>query len=296
MAPVIKTEIKEEPNIQEEGFYDEWERETRLMVENNLLNRTVEQETTVTQSNDDLINQLFDEPHAKIPQPEPNHFKKSSPIATSNQSPIGCHGDILESAKQEHLAAQKKLLSTLLVTGLPIDQDDPFVLTKIFIDLCRHIHINIDSKEIASTGIETVRPNEHNLLVQLTDPQQKENIIRIAQRYKGLKANEFISFLPMALKTKNIHVYPKLTKFYERLRDDAIAYLRDRKLYSFRVCSQGLAVRCSKNTQEVYIKSRKELENLVSSASPNLKKVNDEPLDSDGPSSPKQSRTHFAMN
>lgn len=297
---VIKTEINVEQNMQVEGFYDEWEHETQLMMENSLFNGSIEQETTITQSNDDLIDQLFfDEPPVKTPQPEPNHSKKSSPIASDKspkqiQLPIGCQADILDSAKREQLAAQKKLLSTLFVTGLPIDQNDHVILSKMFMDLCHHIHVCIDSKEIASIGIETVRPNENNLVVQLNDPQQKENIVRIAQRYKGLKASEFIPYLPMNLKTKIIHVYPKLTKFYERLRDDAIVYLHNRKLYSFRVCSQGLAVRCSKDTQETYIKSRKELENLVSGASPlrSLKRVYDAPLDSTGPSSPKQARMH----
>lgn len=222
-AVVIKTEIKEEP--QEEGFYDEWEHETRFMMENGLLNRSNEPETTVTQSNNDFIEQLFDEPPIKTSQPEPNHYKKSSPIASSKspqtQSPnLGCHADILDSAKQEQLAAQKKLLSTLFITGLPIERDDPDVLRKMFLDLCHHIHVNIDFNEIASIGIETVRPNEYNLVAQLTDPQQKENIVRIAQRFKGLKACDFDSSLPKTLKTKNIHVFPKLTKFYERLKQE----------------------------------------------------------------------------
>lgn len=286
-----------------QGFYDEWEHETRLMMEKKLLNGSIEQEPKVTQSNDTLIDQLFDESsRIKTPQPEPCHYKKSSPIASSKspkiQSPIGCYADILDSSKKEQLAAQKKLLSTLFVTGLPIDRDDPVILHKMFLDICRHIHVSIESKEIVSTGIENVRPNEYNLVVQLSDAQQKENIVRIAQRYKGLKASEFMPSLPVTSKTRFIHIFPKLTKFYERLRDDAIVYLHDRKLYSFRVCSQGLAVRCSKNSQEAYIKSRKELENLVSGSPPlqRSKRMNDEPLDLAGPSSPKQSRTQCTMN
>lgn len=284
---------------EEQGFYDEWKHETRLMMEQKSLNGSIEQETKVTQSNDNLINQLFDESsRIKTAQPEPNHYKKSSPIASSTespkiQSPIGYYADISDSAKIEQCAAQKKLLSTLFVTGLPIVRDDPVILHKMFLDLCRHIHVSIDSKEIVSIGIENVRPNEYNLVVQLSDAQQKENIVRIAQRYKGLNASEFIPSRPVTSKTRTIHIFPKLTKFYERLRDDAIVYLRDRKLYSFRVCSQGLAVRCSKNAQETYIKSRKELENLVSGTLPphRLKRANDEPLDLAGPSSPKQSRS-----
>lgn len=266
------------------------------MVEKNLLKLSVEQETTVSQSNDDFLNQLFDEPGIQAPKTEPNHSRNSSPIANiksqKSHTPNGCHDDISNSAKLEHLAAQKKLLSTLFVTGLPIIQDDLVVLSKMFIDLCHHIHISIDAKEIVSIEMETVRHNEHNLVVQLNDPQQKENIIRIAQRHKGLKASEFMSFLPMTLKPKNIHIYPKLTKFYEELKSDAIAYLHDRKLYSFRVCSQGLAVRCSKYTPEKYIKSPKELEILINGFSPHLKRVNEEPLVSIGLSSSKQSLLH----
>lgn len=279
----------------EKGFYDELKPKTGLIMENNLLNGSVIQETTITPSIEDLIDQLFDEPRIPTPpQPETNLFKKSSTIISSNapqtQSAIECHTDILNSAKLEQLAAQKKLLNTLFVTGLPIDRHDSVLLRKMFMDLCHHIHVSIESKEIVTTEIENVRPNEYNLVVRLNDPQQKENIVRMAQRFKGLKASEFIPFLPMTTKEKNIHVYPKLTKFYERLRDDAIVYLHDQKLYSFRVCSQGLAVRCSKNTQETYIKSRMELEKLVNSASSpqRLKRVNDEPFDSlDGPISPK---------
>lgn len=184
----------------------------------------------------------------------------------ASMSPVDDHKDNLETykrfkdvsdyAKEEQLEWQNRYRNELTVTGLSIKCNDRKSLSDIFLKLCKHLDAPIQLDDI-----ENIEWASEEIFVKLVDYTKKDRILN-APRLNGLKSHHFLKLQPNN-SSKLIKVFPRMNKFYLRLWKNAEKHVLNDELHSFRISSQGLAIRYKPEKQEVYVKSCRELGDFV---------------------------------
>lgn len=164
--------------------------------------------------------------------------------------------DISEIRKCSELQLQKKCRNTLDVQGLPIRKCDEKSLRHLFKIFCDHISEPFDPKDI-----ENIQSDGRSMMVTFRD-EDKADLLLASQQTKNLQSDKVLKLLP-GEKSTSIKVFRKLTAFYTRICHLAQDYVRKKQIFSYGICSQGLAIRLTPTSQVRYVRSRYELKELV---------------------------------
>lgn len=164
--------------------------------------------------------------------------------------------DISALKKAEEVQLQNQCLNTLTVCGLPIRRGDRKSLLGLFKILSDHIFEPFDPIEI-----ENIESDGQNMMVTFHDKSKRDRIIR-SLRTKNLKSDKVLKLLPGEIST-SVKAYEKATNFYKKLCGIAYAYVSKKRIYSYGITSQGLAIKLAPDSEIVYVRSKNELEAQV---------------------------------
>lgn len=164
--------------------------------------------------------------------------------------------DVPEEGKMEQLKFQNEYNNSIAIVGLPGQSCLKSKLMELVFCLCNYINVPIRNEDIRSIN----RSSDYKqIFVEFYNSELKEEILR-SKKLRNLTTNLFLQ----THKCIKVTVIPRLTKYFERICLNAIEHCKKKRIYSYRIGPEGLAIRRSQlDTFETFVRSCKELDDVV---------------------------------
>ncbi|XP_031624192.1 uncharacterized protein LOC116341339 [Contarinia nasturtii] len=165
-----------------------------------------------------------------------------------------------DSSSIAELHEQRKLANNIYIGGIQHQSKD-IDLHDIFLNLCQKLDITANRDDIK----EIYMCKSIGLIVKLRFNDLKKSIIREINN-KCIYSNELVD-LDMGQEPRKINIRHQMTKFYTDICIAATKYQKQRDLYSFDICYDGVLIKRNEMDNGVVIQSKQQLVDLMNSNS-----------------------------